>query len=81
MNIVDSRLERADAEQRLASVAPERLTDDLAYWSVAAHDARDDQLRAVADLRAAAARFAEASEWVELVASELRRRRDARAGG
>lgn len=81
MSIIDSRADREAARIRVGVQDEAQLREDLAFWSVAAHDAREDQRDALERLQQAARRFAEASEWVELLAAELRRRRDARVGG
>lgn len=76
MAIHEPRPDKLDAKATAAAMTPERLREDLAFWSMAAHDARDAVVEAHHAQQAASRRFAEAQEWVETIANELRLRRD-----
>lgn len=76
MAIHEPRQEKLDAQAKAAAMSPERLREDLAFWSMAAHDARDAIVEAHHAQQSASRRFAEAQDWVETIANELRLRRD-----
>lgn len=81
MSIVDSQVERTEAEARLAGATPEQLERDLVYWSVAGRDHAAEWTDLSDRLGVVRGLYAESTTWVQLIADELVRRRDERRAG
>jgi hypothetical protein len=80
MSVVDSREDLEAARTRLVLMDDEELGRDLGYWALARFDA-GVRYEALGEQRAREHHlFAEAEQWVALIAHEMSARRDARIG-
>ncbi len=78
MSIVDSQVDRAEAEVKLASTTDAQLTKDLVYWSGRRLDHVDEYNDLTARRTVVEQLHAESATWIALIGEELRKRRDGR---
>ena len=79
MSIVDSALERANAETQVSTRDDASLRDDLVWWTLASRDHEQEHCD-LADRQAVVRRqWAESATWVALISDELAKRRPRRA--